>query len=123
MTQSGHFCRIHFWHAICFNNNAINKDEYIQLVWKGQAYPGGKTLISDYEEGYTDAIPSYDYDIQKAKELIARSGLSQQETSFELTVPTSGYGPAFGAAFQESMKAVGINVTLKQVEALCWEGL
>lgn len=101
-------------------SHAINKDEYIQLVWKGQAYPGGKTLISDYEEGYTDAIPSYDYDVQKAKELIAQSGLSQQETSFELIVPTSSYGPAFGAAFQESMKAVGINVILKQVEAGSW---
>lgn len=112
------FNNTQFRQAIAY---AINRDEYVQLVWNGQAYSSSRTLISDYEEGYTDAIPSYDYNLEKAKELLAQSGLSESEMSFELTVSTSGYGSAFGAAFLESMKAIGVNVTLKQVEAGLWK--
>lgn len=97
---------------------AINKDEYVQLVWNGQAIACPKaTMISSYEEGYSDKIPSYDYDVEKAKEMLALSGLSQEEMTFSLTVSTTGYGPAFGAAFQESMKAIGVTVNLNSVEA------
>ena len=97
---------------------AINKDEYVTLVWNNQAYACPKaTMLSEGEEGYCDAIPSYEYNVDKAKEMLAQSGLSQDEMKFTLTVSTSGYGPAIGAAIQESMKAIGVEVTLNSVEA------
>lgn len=97
---------------------AINKDEYVSLVWNGQAIPCPKaTMLSEGEEGYCDEIPSYDYDLDMAREMLAQSGLSQDEMAFTLTVSTAGYGPAFAAAFQESMNDLGVNVTINSVEA------
>lgn len=37
--------------------------------------------------------------------------------AFTLTVSTAGYGPTFAAAFQESMNAIGVDVTINSVEA------
>ncbi len=97
---------------------AINKDEYVSLVWNNQAVACPKaTMLSEGEEGYCDEIPSYDYNLDMAREMLEQSGLSEEEMSFTLTVSTSGYGPAFAAAFQESMNAIGVNVTINSVEA------
>lgn len=96
---------------------AIDKDAYVSLVYNDQAYANTKNvMIAEDEEGYTDEIVSYDYSVEKAKEMLALSGLSQDEMVINLTVSTTGYGPAFGAAFQESMKAIGVQVNLISVE-------
>lgn len=101
---------------------AINKEDYVQLVWSGQAIACEKsTMISDFEEGYSDEIASYDYDVEEAKKMLAESGLTAEQMNFTLTVSTSGYGPSFAAAFQESMKAIGVNVTINSVEAGSWK--
>lgn len=97
---------------------AIDKESWATLVWNGLAEPVTKnTMLSEGEEGYCDEIPSYDYNIEKAKEMLELSGLSQDEMSFSLTVSTSSYGPALGAAFQEAMSAIGVDVTLNSLES------
>ena len=97
---------------------AIDKEAWCSLVWNDLAVPVTKnTMLSEGEEGYCDAIPTYDYNIEKAKEMLELSGLSQDEMSFSLTVSTSGYGPALGAAFKEAMEAIGVNVTLSSLES------
>lgn len=97
---------------------AINKEEYVSLVWNNQAVACPKaTMLSEGEEGYCDEIPSYDYSLEKAQEMLDQSGLSKEEMAFTLTVSTAGYGPTFAAAFQESMNAIGVDVTINSVEA------
>lgn len=105
----------HFRKAIAY---AIDKQSWATLVWNDLATPVTKnTMLSEGEEGYCDSIPSYDYNLEKAKEELALSGLSQDEMTFTLTVSTSGYGPALGAAFKEAMDAIGVNVTLNSMES------
>lgn len=104
----------HFRKAIAY---AIDKESWCTLVWNDLATPVEKnTMLSVGEEGYCDAIPSYEYSIEKAKEELALSGLSPEEMSFTLTVSTIGYGPALGAAFKEAMSAIGVDVTLNSME-------
>lgn len=97
---------------------AIDKESWCTLVWNDLAVPVVRnTMLSEGEEGYCDAIPSYDYDLEKAREMLDLSGLSQDEMSFALTVSTGSYGPALGAAFKEAMEAIGVNVTLNSLES------
>ncbi len=93
-------------------NYAINRDAISTLV-NGQmtpmygAVPRGNEI---YEKGL--AAP-YSYNPQKAKELIAASGVAMPAT-LKLMVPISGPGNAMArqifALIQQDLKAVGINV-------------
>lgn len=104
----------HFRKAIAY---AIDKESWCTLVWNDLAVPVEKnTMLSAGEEGYCDSIPSYDYSIEKAREELALSGLSADEMEFTLTVSTTGYGPALGAAFKEAMDAIGVKVNLNSLE-------
>lgn len=58
----------HFRKAIAY---AIDKESWCTLVWNDLATPVEKnTMLSAGEEGYCDAIPSYEYSIEKAIQML-----------------------------------------------------
>ena len=90
-------------------NHAINKDDIIALVFDGEAYGDCNTILSENEEGYTEDIPKYDYNPQKAKELLAEAGYPDGVT-VKFTHPATDVGERLAASLQDNLKASGITI-------------
>jgi ABC-type transport system substrate-binding protein len=98
-------------------NYGIKRDVYVDLVWDGLAIGDCRQALSPDEEGYLgENLPAFTYDVEKAKQLIKESGLSAADLKFDLKVPTSYNGLAFGATFKEDMAAIGIDVNVVELE-------
>jgi peptide/nickel transport system substrate-binding protein len=97
-------------------NYAINRDTLIQGALFGLgAQPGA--FIGPLELGYEPAGEAVSkQDVEKAKELIAKSGLSTPipiEVSFE----NSRFWPQLGELIKADLEAVGFEVTLDKLDA------
>ncbi len=67
--------------------------------------------------GYDDTLPKYDYQPDKAKQLLAESGYAGQEFEF-LTYLTQGR--KFAELMQQQLGAIGIKLLPSHVERLAW---
>ncbi|MCB0412940.1 MAG: ABC transporter substrate-binding protein [Bdellovibrionales bacterium] len=95
-------------------NYALNKSSYIKAIYLGSAEVA-KNPIPPTMWSYNDEVKDYDYNPEKAKELLAQSG--QKNLSFELwTLPVSRpYNPngkKMGELIQADLAKVGIKVKL-----------
>lgn len=112
-TTAGVMANENFRKAVAY---AIDKPSFVDLVYDGEADPNCISLIRSYEEGYSDDLPGYSFDLEKAREYLEKSGIPQSEWKFTLEIPATGKGPAYGATMKEMMAKVGITVELVQVE-------
>jgi ABC-type transport system substrate-binding protein len=96
---------------------AVNRDEIVQLVWKGQAVatgpisPANKTFALDVNQ-----YPSYKKDIEKAKQLLKDAGYPN---GFDTTIQTMASYPDLvdsAQVVQQQLKAIGINADIKKME-------
>jgi len=97
--------------------HAINKDALLKAK-----YPEGAQAAIQFQPpdlfGWNGDVPKYEYDVNKAKQLIAESGLPQPVT-LEFWYPTDvsrGYMPDPSAnfqAFKSDLEAAGFRVTPK----------
>lgn len=65
--------------------------------------------------GHDESLPQYSYDVNKAKELLAQSGV-QNVTLTLLYSDHMPWWPSEALAIQNNLKQIGINVKLQQVE-------
>lgn len=99
-------------------NYAINKEAIVNELLKGTGVLA-KGPLPPVVWGYTEDVPQYPYDPQKAKELLAQAGYPN---GFKVTfwVPESGSGmqqpKAMGAAIQADLRAVGIEAEIQTFE-------
>lgn len=100
--------------------HAIDKESFVELVYDGMADPNCFTFMRSYEEGYSDDLPRYDFDLEKSKEYLAASGLPESEWKLSIEIPATGYGPAFGATLKEMLAQAGITLELVQAESGAW---
>jgi peptide/nickel transport system substrate-binding protein len=97
-------------------NYGINREVYSDLVWDGITAGVCSQQLTPEEEGYLGEDLVFEYDVEKAKQLIKESGLSAGDLKFDLLVPTSYSGPALGATFKEDMAAIGVDVNIVELE-------
>ncbi|MBN1382537.1 MAG: ABC transporter substrate-binding protein [Deltaproteobacteria bacterium] len=98
-------------------NHGIDKERFVQIALDGEGYADCDMLLSPYEEGYTEKAPKYEYDIKKAKALIAESGLTQSDLDkLDLTYTTASIGPRMAATVQEFFAEVGIRLKMHPME-------
>ena len=73
--------------------------------------------------GHDDSLPLFEYNPEKAKELLAEAGYPNGY-DVRVTVNTKYQGNvAIATAFQQQAKAAGINVEVEQVDSAAWSDL
>ncbi|WP_262851618.1 ABC transporter substrate-binding protein [Mumia quercus] len=55
-------------------NLAINREEFVEAALGGFGAPNGSQLLQEGYLGYDESLPSYDFDLDRAKSLIAEAG-------------------------------------------------
>ncbi|MEA1964358.1 MAG: ABC transporter substrate-binding protein [Candidatus Aerophobetes bacterium] len=103
-------------HAI---NYAIDKKSIVENIYKGTAIVA-KNGMPPFMLGYNDEIEDYPYDPQMAKELLAEAGYPDgfKVTLYVMPVsrPYMFDPPKIGEAIQSYLAAVGITVSIYQVD-------
>ncbi|NIK69093.1 MULTISPECIES: ABC transporter substrate-binding protein [unclassified Paenibacillus] len=96
---------------------ALNRDELIQTVYGSSEYADpAKSFVTPDGLFQTNDVPSYDNDVNKAKELLASAGESNLKLRF---IVSSGNKAQEAASLyiQQKLKAVGITVELQSMDA------
>jgi dipeptide transport system substrate-binding protein len=111
-TQKPPFDKVEVRRAL---NHAINKRAIIDAIYLGNAQPA-KNPMPPTIWGYNDSVKDYEYNPEKAKELLKKAGFPTGQT-FELwTMPVSRpYNPngkKMGELMQADFAKVGVNVKL-----------
>lgn len=104
-------------------NYAIDKQMINDGLYGGLATPSRCQLMTSAYFGYNPDLEPYAYDPEKARELIAQSGVSQPIT-LEFEVPTGRYLLAEETAqvVASQLSEVGIQVQLKEMDFATWLG-
>jgi peptide/nickel transport system substrate-binding protein len=100
-------------------NHLVNKEEIIKNFYEGTAEPA-KNPMPPSIAGYDDSIQDYQYDVEKAKELLKKAGL---EKGFKMDLwampvprPYMPNGQKVAEALQASFKQVGIEAKIVTFE-------
>ena len=104
--------------ALCY---AINREEVIAFSSDGNGHVLGSHMIPSLTTWYEESCETvYEYDVEKALELLAEAGY-EDGFDLEITVPSS-YTQHVDTAqvVAEQLSAIGINVTITQVEWSTW---
>lgn len=73
--------------------------------------------------GHDDSLPEFEYNPERAKELLAEAGFPDG-IDLRVTVNTKYQGNvAIATAFQQQAKAAGINVEVEQVDSAAWSDM
>jgi peptide/nickel transport system substrate-binding protein/oligopeptide transport system substrate-binding protein len=93
-------------------NHAINKDRVVRII-NNRAVPANQPLPPSMP-GYDTSYQGYAYDPEKAKALLAESGVALPITT-ELYAMNTDPNPRIAQAIQQDLAAVGINAELKSL--------
>ena len=91
---------------------AIDKDKVIQTALNGYGSPA-TSYLDEGNPDYQEAATVYDYDAQKAKDLLAEAGV--KDLSFELVTTDASFIKDIAPLVIEAWKAIGVNATLNTV--------
>ncbi len=100
-------------------SQAINKDKLVSLVFRGmvQAADG---ILPPGIPGFNKDLPGLNYDVAKAKELIAASRYGDVSRLPPITITTLGWGGLISrgleAIIQEWQQNLGVEVRVRQLE-------
>jgi ABC-type transport system substrate-binding protein len=93
-------------------NHAINKDRIVRII-NNRAVPANQPLPPTMP-GYDTSYAGYAYDPEKAKALLAESGVSLPITT-ELYAMNTDPNPRIAQAIQQDLAEIGINAELKSL--------
>lgn len=88
--------------------HAIDREGLVETVYSGYAVPA-QNIYNEANEAYDPEQTDYDYDPEKARELLAEAGYGEGELS--LTIST--YQPKPAEFIQSNLEAVGIDVEVR----------
>ena len=102
--------------------HALDIDFAIETIMRGFAKPGRGPIPSTGGANYTDDVPTYPYDLDKAKALLDEAGLTPDDNGVRLRLkhrpaPWGEYTQLWAEYFAQAMKEVGIEVTLVNNDA------
>ncbi|WP_206737251.1 ABC transporter substrate-binding protein [Agromyces albus] len=93
-------------------NYAFDKQAILENVEQGYGYATSQTF-AEGQPGYDPELDNrYEYDPEKARELLAEAGYPD---GFDLTIPDLPHMAAYTPIIADQLKDVGINVTIKPV--------
>lgn len=94
---------------------ALNKDDFILNVFNGVAEPAHNTMLTPTLFGYAPDTMTYDFNLEKAKELLAEAGYPD---GFKTTLWTtdSQFDRDASVVVQEQLRKIGIEVEVKSME-------
>lgn len=95
---------------------AINVDDFITMVFNGNADPAHNTMLTPYLPGYVADTVKYDYSVENAKALLAQAGYADGLT-LTLYVQDSQIFKDASVTIQEALRQVGITVNIKSMNA------
>jgi len=103
----------------CAFSQAIDKDKLVSLVFKGMMQRADGILPPGMP-GYNEELLGLDYDIDKAKELIANSRYGDVSQLPPITITTIGWGglisPELEAIVHQWRENLGVEVEVRQLE-------
>lgn len=95
-------------------NHAIDKDAYVQVAWDGHA-SAATSIIAPQVQFYKENSP-YEYDIEKAKSLMAEAGYPDGfNTTLMCTNATANTKQA--EFIKQQLSAIGIEVEIQSMES------
>ena len=105
--------------AMCY---AVNRQEISDFLFGGKSKLIGSHMIPSLETWYEPAAENlYEYNVEKAKELLAEAGYPNGFT-LEITVPSSFTQHVSTAEILvDQLSRVGIQATIKKVEWTTWK--
>lgn len=95
-------------------NHAIDKEQLIDVILRGSGEPATQVLNSSLL-GHNPEIEDYEYDPEKAKELLAEAGYPEGFEA-ELWTNDNQIRVRMTEMIQAQLREVGINLTLKTIE-------
>lgn len=99
--------------------HAINRDEIIEYKYHGRARPATGLLAPDHW-AYEGDVPTYDYDRQRARQLLDQAGypVGEDGTRFEIQfkVSASNFRRTLAQLMAQQLGEVGIDVTVRAFE-------
>ncbi len=97
-------------------NYATDKDALVQLVLQGAGKPVSSGLMASTTQLATDNGPIYQYDLDKAKALMAEAGVPEG-TELTLTILAGSADDAIIlSALQQMWSQIGIDLKVEQVD-------
>jgi len=96
---------------------AVDRDTINTIVTEGTGKIGNIPL-SENQEGYTTDVATYNYDPEKAKQLLKEAGA--ENLTIDFFYGESSENKKLGQALQSQFNAVGVNLTLRSVETGTW---
>ena len=115
-TQKAPFDDVNIRQAFC---HAVNKERIIRIILKGMVSEADGILPPNMP-GYDESLNGLDFDVAKAKSLIASSKYGSVANLPPITLTTSGRGgniPEYlGAIIQDWQYNLGVEVTVRQLE-------
>lgn len=90
-------------------NYALNRENLVAVCYEGKATPNS-SICASHRFGYSEDLLQYNYDPEKAKELLAEAGL---ETPYDLgTILVAEQYSNMATVIQNDLKAVGLECTI-----------
>ncbi len=105
--------------ALCY---AVDRTAILDLVSDGKGEILGSSMFPNFGKYYIPELSdSYNYDPEKAKQLLSESGYAEGELSFTIIVP-SNYPQHVDTAviIADQLGEVGVDVEIEQVEWNTW---
>jgi peptide/nickel transport system substrate-binding protein len=94
---------------------AIDRQTIIETIFAGKYGRVTNSPLPPDNPYYVDPNPVYDYDIDKAKSLLAQAGYPNG-LSFQFMVATTPYLQTMGPLIQESWAKAGLNATIRLID-------
>ncbi len=97
--------------------HGLNIPYAIETIMRGYAKPGRGPIPSVDENNYTDDVPTYPYDPEKAKALLDEAGYTPDENGVRLHLrhrpaPWGEYTQLWAEYFKQAMAEIGIEVEI-----------
>ncbi len=100
--------------------SALDRDFIAQTIMFGQAKPATGPIASTTKY-YTDDVPAYPFDMDKAKELIAQSGVDIAATPVSIMpIPYGSQWERLAEYVRQQLDQLGFDTTIKAVDPGGW---
>lgn len=102
-------------------NHAVDRQGIIDAIYDGHGTVSQCQMLSPMYFGFNPDLKPYDFDPDKAREMIKATGL-KQPISVELQVPLGRYllGQEIGQAVAAQLQDVGLDVKVSEMEYATW---
>lgn len=104
------FNNLYFREAL---NYAIDKQSIVDSVYVGRAGVA-KSIVNPNVFGYYEGLEGFPYDVEKAKELLAKSGL--KNPSFTIYVNENSQRAQSAQIIQANLKEIGVDMKIETLE-------